>query len=120
MVPMSFDKCNNTIVLSMMRGMSYLLGLGLGHCQQQPHDFAFTINHDTPYGLGYTLIEEDACHMARLCMDRVKACLSGIPFHYPLPPYIFHLVDYFIKGSKHVPCMDGIDHISEIVEIHDI
>ena len=31
LVPMSFDQHNNTLVLSMMRGMSYMLGLGLGH-----------------------------------------------------------------------------------------
>ena len=30
MVPMSFDQHNNTLVLSMMRGMSYLPGMGLG------------------------------------------------------------------------------------------
>ena len=31
MVPMSFDQYNSTLVLSMMRGMSYMPGLGLGH-----------------------------------------------------------------------------------------
>ena len=30
MVPMSFDQHNNTLVLSMMKGMSYMPGLGLG------------------------------------------------------------------------------------------
>ncbi|RVW62170.1 hypothetical protein CK203_062579 [Vitis vinifera] len=30
MVPMSFDQYSNTLVLSMMKGMSYLPGLGLG------------------------------------------------------------------------------------------
>ena len=30
MVPMSFDKHNSTLVLSMMKGMSYMLGLGFG------------------------------------------------------------------------------------------
>ncbi|RVW66976.1 hypothetical protein CK203_064061 [Vitis vinifera] len=30
MVPMSFDQHNSTLVLSMMRGMSYLPGMGLG------------------------------------------------------------------------------------------
>ena len=30
LVPMSFVEHNNTLVLSMMRGMSYMLGLGLG------------------------------------------------------------------------------------------
>ena len=33
MVPMSFDQYNNTLVLSMMRGMSYLPGLGFDHRQ---------------------------------------------------------------------------------------
>ena len=33
MVPMSFDRHNNTLVLSMMKGMSYMLGLGLGRHQ---------------------------------------------------------------------------------------
>ena len=33
MVPMSFDQHSSTLVLSMMRGMSYMLGLGLGHRQ---------------------------------------------------------------------------------------
>ena len=33
LVPMSFDQHNSTLVLSMMRGMSYMLGLGLGHRQ---------------------------------------------------------------------------------------
>ena len=33
MVPMSFDQHSNTLVLSMMRGMSYLPGMGLGRRQ---------------------------------------------------------------------------------------
>ena len=36
MVPMSFDQYSSTLVLSMMRGMSYMPSLGLGHCQQEP------------------------------------------------------------------------------------
>ena len=46
--------------------------------------------------------------------------MSGIPLDYPLHPYTFRLTDYFIRGSKHVPRMEGIDHISETVEIQDI
>ena len=110
-VPMLFDKYNSTLVLSMMRGVFYLPRLGLGHHQQGPHEFAFTVSHDAPYNLGYTPTEEDARHMARLRMDRVRARLSGISFDYPLHPYIFCLVDYFIRGSEHVPRMKGIDHI---------
>ena len=33
LVLMSFDQYNNTLVLSMMRGMSYMPGLGLGRRQ---------------------------------------------------------------------------------------
>ena len=63
-VPMSFDQYSNTLVLSMMRGMSYMPGLGLGRRQQGSHEFAFTVDHDIPYGLGYTPFKEDARHMA--------------------------------------------------------
>ena len=120
MVPMLFDQYNNTLVLSMMRGMSYLSSLGLGHRQQGLHEFAFTINHDMPYSLSYTPTEEDARHMARLRMDRVRAHLSSILFDYFLRQYTFRLANYFIRGLEHVPHMEGIDHISETMEIHDI
>ena len=33
LVPMSFDQHSSTLVLSMMRGMSYMPGLGLGRRQ---------------------------------------------------------------------------------------
>ena len=104
----------------MMRDMSYLPSLGLGRRQQGPHEFAFIVSHDATYGLGYTPIEEDACRMARLHLDRVRACLFGIPFDYPLRPYTFCLADYFIGGSEHLPRVEGIDHISKTVEIQDI
>ena len=77
MVPMSFDQYSSTLVLNMMRGMSYLLGLGLGHRQHGPREFTFTVDHDTPYGLGYTPTEEDARYMARLRKDRVIRCPAG-------------------------------------------
>ena len=59
MVPMSFDHHSSTLVLSMMRGMSYMPGLGLGRRQQGPRDFTITVDHDMPYGLGYTPFEDD-------------------------------------------------------------
>ena len=60
MVPMSFDQHSSTLVLSMMRGMSYMPGLGLGRRQQGPREFTITVDHDMPYGLGYTPSEDDA------------------------------------------------------------
>ena len=60
MVHMSFDQHNSTLVLSMMKGMFYMPSLGLGHRQQGLREFVFTIDHDIPYGLGYTPVEDDA------------------------------------------------------------
>ena len=58
--------------------------------------------------------------MARQRLDRVRARSSGIPFDSPFRPYTFHLAYYFIRGSEHVPRIEGIDHISKTVEIRDI
>ena len=117
MVPMSFDQHNNTLVLSMMKGMSYMPGLGLGRRQQGPREFAFTIDHDIPYGLGYTPSEDDARHMEMLRQDRVRARLSRVPFDYPLRPYTFQLADYFTRGSKHAPHTEEVDYVSKMAKI---
>ena len=60
MVPMSFDQYSSTLVLSMMRAMSYMPSLGLGHRQQEPREFTITVDHDIPYGLGYIPMADDA------------------------------------------------------------
>ena len=100
-MPMSFYQRSSTLVLSMMKGMSYMPDLGLGHRQQGPREFTFTVDHEIPYRLGYTPTEDNARHMARLRRDKVRARLSGVPFDYPLRPYTFQLADYFIRGSEH-------------------
>ena len=117
---MSFDQHSSTLVLSMMKAMSYMPGLGLGHRQQGPCEFAFTIDHDIPYGLGYTPSEDDARHMVWLRRDRVRARLSRVSFDYPLRPYTFQLADYFTRGSEHAPHIEGVDHVSRMVEIRGI
>ena len=103
-----------------MRGMSYLPSLGLGHHQHGPREFTFTVDHDTPYELGYTPTEEDAHYMVRLRKDRVRARLSGVPFGYPLCSYTFQLTDYFVRGSDHAPHIEGIVCILEAVEVQDL
>ena len=120
MVPMSFDQHSGTLVLNMMRGMSYMPGLGLGRRQQGPREFTITVDHDISYGLGYIPTADDARHMARLRRERVKARMSGIPFDYPLRPYTFQLADYFIKESKYVPRTEEVDHVSNMAEIQGI
>ncbi|RVW66619.1 hypothetical protein CK203_065444 [Vitis vinifera] len=45
--------------------------LRIGRHQQGPCEFTFTVDHDIPYGLGYTPTEKDARYMARLRKDRM-------------------------------------------------
>ena len=117
---MSFDQHNITLVISMIRCMSYMPGLGLGRRQQGSREFTFAVDHDIPYELGYTPIEDDARHMARLRRDRVIARLSGVPFNYPLPPYSFQLANYFIRGLEHAPRTGDTDHALETDRIQGI
>ena len=120
MVPMSFYQHNSTLVLSMMKGMSYMPGLGLGRRQQGPREFTIIVDHDMIYGLGYTPSEDDARHMAMLRRDRVRARLSEVPFDFPLRPYTFQLADYFTRGSEHAPHTKGVDHVSKMAKIRGI
>ncbi|RVX08208.1 Retrovirus-related Pol polyprotein from transposon 17.6 [Vitis vinifera] len=107
-VAMSFDQHSSTLVLDMMRGMSFLPGFGLGRRQHGSSEFVTSIDHETPYGLGFTPSEDDVCYMSRLRRDRVRARLFGIPFDYPVRPYTFSLADYFVKGSKVQPRVEEI------------
>ncbi|RVW33280.1 hypothetical protein CK203_107916 [Vitis vinifera] len=56
MVPMSFDQYSSTLVLNMMRGMSYISTWDWVAANMD-HEFIFTVDHDIPYGLGYTPME---------------------------------------------------------------
>ncbi|RVX05575.1 hypothetical protein CK203_027369 [Vitis vinifera] len=56
-VIMSFDQHSSTVVLDMMRGMSFLSGMGLGRRQHGPIEFVATADHDTPFRLGSVPIE---------------------------------------------------------------
>ena len=105
---MSFDQHSSILVLDMMRGMSFLPGFGLGRRQHGSSEFVTSIDHETPYGLGFTPSEDDVCYMARLRRDRVRARLFGIPFDYPVRPYTFSLADYFVKGSEVQPRVEEI------------
>ena len=79
---MSFGQHNNTLVLNVMKGMSYMPCLGLGRRQQGSHEFDFTIDHDKPYGLGYTPSEGDARHKAMLRRDRVMLIHFSVGWHF--------------------------------------
>ncbi|KAL6350720.1 hypothetical protein AAG906_028181 [Vitis piasezkii] len=69
-VAMSFDQHGSTVVLDMIRSMSYLPGMGLGQHQHRPSEFMAILGHDVPFGLGFIPIEADYRYMTRLCKER--------------------------------------------------
>ena len=56
-VPMSFDQHSSTVVLDMMRSMSYMPGLGLGRRQHGRSEFITVLDHDPPFGLGFVPVD---------------------------------------------------------------
>ena len=63
-VALPFDEHDSTVVLDMMRSMFLLLGLGLGRHQHGSREFIATVDHDTPFSLGFVPIETDYRYMA--------------------------------------------------------
>ena len=60
---MSFDQHDNTVVLDMMRNMSYLPRLGLGRRQHGLNEFIAIPDHDVPFRLKFIPTEADCRYM---------------------------------------------------------
>ena len=102
-VAMLFDQHSSTMVLDMMRGMYFMSGLGLGQRQHGPMEFVATVDHDTPFRLGFFPTKTDYWYMTRLHIERERkgerAYLTYTPFNYLIHPYRMSLADYFVRGS---------------------
>ncbi|WKA00099.1 hypothetical protein VitviT2T_018489 [Vitis vinifera] len=107
-VVMSFDQHNSTVVLDIMRSMSYIPGMGLGRRQHWPSVFMVFPDHDVPFRFGFIPTEADYRYMARLRRERVMARLTHTPFYYPVRPYTLSLADYFVRASEPRAPSDGI------------
>ena len=122
-IPMSFDQHSSTVVLDMMRSMSYMLGLGLGRRQHGRGEFITVVDHDPPFGLRFVPLEADFRCMAQLRQERVRSRLHHIAFGYPLRPYSLRLTDYFVRALKPLLHPNGsIDEPTNIqhVEMHQL
>ena len=60
----SFYQHNSIVVLDIMKGMFFLPSMGLGRHQHKPSEFIATIDHDTPFGLGFIPTKFDYRYMA--------------------------------------------------------
>ena len=54
---MSFDQHSSTVILDIMRSMSYMPGLGLGRRQHGRSEFIIVLDHDPPFGIGFVPVE---------------------------------------------------------------
>ena len=102
----------------MMRSMSFLPGLGLGHRQHGFGEFIAAVDHDTPFGLDFVHTEVDYRFMAQLRKERMRARLTNTPFDYPVSPYSMSLADYFVRAlvlQTHSGwIIDGFSTVQEI------
>ncbi|KAL6327512.1 hypothetical protein AAG906_021595 [Vitis piasezkii] len=60
---LSFNQHSSTVVLDMMRNISFLPGMGLGLRKQGPSEFIAASDHDTTFGLGFIPIEIEIHHL---------------------------------------------------------
>ena len=83
-------------------------------------EFVATVDHDTPFGLGFVPTEANYRYMARLHRERVRARLTYTPFDYPVCPYRMSLVDYFARGSKVHPHMGDFGVVTNIERLGEL
>ncbi|KAL6317893.1 hypothetical protein AAG906_030800 [Vitis piasezkii] len=91
LVAMSFDQHSSMVVLDMMRGMSFMPGLGLGRRQHGPMEFVATVDHDTPFGLGFVPTEAD-----------------------------YSLADYFATGPEVHPHMGDSSDVTDLERMDEL
>ena len=80
--------------------MPFLPDLGLGRHQHGSREFIATIDHDTPFGLGFVPIEANYRYMILLHKKRLRARLLHMSFDYPIRLYRMSLVDYFVRALE--------------------
>ncbi|RVW96013.1 hypothetical protein CK203_027698 [Vitis vinifera] len=114
-VAMSFDQHSSTVVLDMMRSMSYLSGMGLGRRQHKPSEFMTIPDHDVPFGLRFIPTEVDYRYMARLRKKRLSDRAPGTS--------TFALIAYSSPDCMSLMTLYFLDEINEhgtFSEIGDI
>ena len=104
----------------MMRGTSFMPGMGLGRHQHGPIVFVATIDHDTSLGLEFVPTEADYKYRAYLYRERVRARLTCTPFDYLICPYRMRLPDYFVIGSEVHPHMGDFSVMTDIERVDEL
>ncbi|RVW68307.1 Retrovirus-related Pol polyprotein from transposon 17.6 [Vitis vinifera] len=122
-VTMSFDQHGSTVVLDIMRSMSYLPGMGLGRRQHGPSEFITIPHHDVPFGLGSS--------PQRLTIDTWRVCARRDHMHHlmgssedsapPRKPSFSASSSSYNRTSLMTLCFpDEIDDHGTFAEIGDV
>ncbi|RVW73349.1 hypothetical protein CK203_057738 [Vitis vinifera] len=119
-VAMSFDQHSSTVVLDMMRSMSYLPDIGLGRRQHGPNEFIAIPDHDVSFGLEFISTEVNYQYVARLRKERLSDGALGTStsaLATPSPPDRMSLVTlYFLdEVNKHGIFVKIGDMVDEVV-----
>ena len=83
-------------------------------------EFVATVDHDTPFGLGFVPIEANYRYMAQLLREKVRVCLICTPFDYPVCPNKMSLADYFVRGSEVHPHMGDFGTMTDIDGVNEL
>ena len=83
-------------------------------------EFVPTIDHDTPFGLGFVPTEANYRNMVHLHQERVRAHLTCTPFDYSVRPYRMSLADYFVRESEVHPYMRDFGVVTDIEKMDEL
>ncbi|RVW18655.1 hypothetical protein CK203_102655 [Vitis vinifera] len=110
-VAMSFDQHSSTVVLDMMRSMSYLPGIGLGRRQHGPNEFIAIPDHEVPFGLEFISTKVDYQYVDDYLSDGALGT-STFALATPSSPDRMSLVTLYF--------LDEVDEHGIFVEIGDM
>ena len=101
--PIYYDPYSNDKVVTMIRGMGYFPGMGLGRKDQGIAEFQDYPKAIPTFGLGYKPTEEELLQKKERFLARIEAQNKGLPFDpIPMKPYTLTLNGKFVKeGEEH-------------------
>uniref|UniRef100_A0A2N9HKR9 Uncharacterized protein n=1 Tax=Fagus sylvatica TaxID=28930 RepID=A0A2N9HKR9_FAGSY len=99
--PIYYDPYSNDKVVTMIRGMGYFPGMGLGRKDQGIAEFQDYPKAIPTFGLGYKPTEEELLQKKERFLARIEAQNKGLPFDpIPMKPYTLTLNGKFVKEGE--------------------
>ncbi|RVW66628.1 hypothetical protein CK203_063604 [Vitis vinifera] len=103
----AYDETQRTVMGTLTTHV--MISLGLGHRQQGPREFAFIVDHDIPYGLGYTPSKDDLADYFTRGSDHAPRIEGVDRVHEAIEPMCFPCA--FLRRSLTMDLGDGFDGV---------